>query len=157
LLQAYSPYYRANWANSWKEAKEGDLKKQIKTIVKSLERSTPKIARLIEEGERQAEIERKEWEAQREKWRREREEKLAAEALMQSRKELFQIIETWAEANRIEKFFKDAEQRANNLSEDNKLKILERLQRARELIGSSEALDHFVRWRTPDEMYTPEL
>lgn len=155
LLQAYSPYYRANWAKSWKEANEGDLKKQIKAIVKSLERSTPKIARLVEEGERQAEIERQRWEAQREKWRKEREEKLAAEALKQSREELFQIIDTWAEANRIEKFFRDAEQRANELGEHKRLKILERLQRARELIGSGEALEHFITWRTPDEIYTP--
>lgn len=157
LLQAYSPYYRANWAKSWKEAKEGDLRKQIKAIVKSLERATPKIARLIEEGERQAEIERKEWEAQQEQWHKEREEKLAAEALKQSQKELFQIIDTWAEANRIENFFKDAEQRANDLSDDKKMNILERLQRARELIGSTEALEHFVRWRTPNEIYTPKL
>lgn len=152
LLQAYSPYYRADWVKSWKEAKEGDLNKQIKAIVKSLERATPKIARLVAEGERQAEIERKEWEAQQEKWRIEREEKLAAEALKQSRQQLFQIIDTWAEANRIDKFFKDAEQRVNDLSEDNKLKILERLQRARELIGSTEALEHFMTWRAPDEI-----
>ena len=155
LLQAYSPYYRANWAKSWKEVKEGDLKKQIKAIVKSLERSTPKIARLVEEGERQAEIERQRWEAQREKWRKEREEKLAAEALKQSREELFQIIDTWAEANRIEKFFRDAEQRANELGEHKRLKILDRLQRAQKLIGSGEALEHFITWRTPDEIYTP--
>jgi len=153
LLQAYSPYYRADWVKSWKEAKDGDLKRQIKTIVKNLERSIPKIARLIKEGERQAEIERKEWEALQEKWRKEEEERRAAEALKQSREELFQIIDTWAEANRIEQFFKDTEQRANDLGEDNKLKILERLQRARGLIGSTEALEHFITWRAPDEIY----
>lgn len=156
LLQAYSPYYRADWVKSWKEVKEGDLKKKIKAIVKSLERATPKISRLIEEGERQAEKERKEWKVQQEKWRKEEEERRAADALKQSRKQLFQIIDTWAEANRIENFFKDAEQGANDLGEDNKLKILERLQRALEMIGSTEALEHFVRWRAPDEIYTPE-
>jgi hypothetical protein len=156
LVQAYSPYYRANWAKSWKEAKEGDLIKQIKTIVKSLERSTPKIARLIEEGERQAELERKRWEAQQEKWRKEEEERRAAEALEQSREQLFQVIDTWAKANQIEQFFKDVKQRANGLSEDKKLKILERLQKAREMIGSIEALEHFVSWRAPDEIYSPE-
>jgi hypothetical protein len=29
---------------------------------------------------------------------------------------------------------------------------LERLQRARELIGSAEALEHFMTWRAPDEI-----
>ena len=28
LLQAYSPYYRADWVKNWKEVKEGDLKRQ---------------------------------------------------------------------------------------------------------------------------------
>lgn len=152
FIQAYSPYYRAKWEKSWKEVKRGDLKKQIKAIVKSLERSTPKIARLVQEGERQAEIERQRWEAQQEKWRKEEEVRQVAEALKQSRKELVQIIDAWAEANQIEHFFKDAELRANDLSEDNKLKILGRLQRARELIGSTEALEHFIRWRAPDEI-----
>ena len=132
------------------------MKKQIKTIVRSLERSTPKIARLIEEGERQAELERKRWEAQQEKWRKEEEERRAAEALKQSREQLFQIIDTWAKANRIEQFFKDAEQRANGLNEDKKLKILDRLQKARVMIGGTEALEHFMSWRAPDEIYSPD-
>jgi len=74
-----------------------------------------------------------------------------------STEEIFQIIDSWAKANRIEKFFKDAEQRANDLSEDKKLVILERLQRARELIGSTEALEHFIKWRAPDEIYKTQL
>jgi len=152
-----SKRHKRNTKPSAPKLRKHPLKKQIRAIVKSLERATPKVARLVEEGERQAEIELKKWEAQQEKWRIEREEKLTAEALKQSREQLFQIIDTWAEANRIDKFFKDAEQRANDLGEDNKLKISERLQKAQDLIGSTDALEYFLRWRTPNEIYTPDL
>ena len=37
------------------------------------------------------------------------------------------------------------------MSEEERIRILERLRRARELIGSVDALDHFMKWRSPDE------
>ncbi|RJP82583.1 MAG: hypothetical protein C4522_02920, partial [Desulfobacteraceae bacterium] len=150
-LQAYSPYPRARWGKTWRETEGCDLSKQIMAIVKELELSTEKIARLVEKGERQAELERIEWEAQKEQWRREEEERYAAQSLAKSKAELFQIIDGWAEANRIEKYFKEVEQRAADLSDNERIKISERLQRARELIGSPDAFDHLMKWRAPDE------
>lgn len=150
-LQAYSPYPRAKWINRWQETKNRDLRSQIKAIVKELERAAVSVARLVEEGERQAEIERQQWEAQHEQWRREEAERLAAKALKESREELLQIIDGWAESNRIEQFFQDAERKAANLNDSERLKILDRLKRARELVGSVDALDHFMVWRSPDE------
>lgn len=150
-LQAYSPYPRAEWVYRWQETNNRDLVSQTKAIVKELERATVEIARLVEEGERQAEIERREWEAQQEERRREEAERRAAEALKKSKEELLQIIAGWAEANRIEQFFQDAERRAAKLSGDKKLKMLERLKLARKLVGSVDALDHFMAWRSPDE------
>ena len=78
---------------TWQETKGRDLDSQIKVIVKELERATVNIARLVEEGERQAEIERQRWEAQQERWRKEEAERRAAEALKESKSELFQIID----------------------------------------------------------------
>ena len=150
-LQAYSPYPRAKWSNRWQETKNRDLGSQIKAIIKELERAVVNVARLVEEGERQAEIERQRWKVQQEQWRREEAERRAAEALKESRVELLQIIDGWAKSNRIEQFFQDAELRAANLSDSERLKILERLKRARELVGSVDALDHFMAWRSPDE------
>ena len=150
-LQAYSPYPRTKWANHWRETKNHDLGSQIKGIVKELERAAVIIARLVEEGERQAELERQRWEAQQEQWRREEAERRAEKALKDSREDLLRIIDGWAESNRIEQFFLDAERRAANLSGNERLKILERLKRARELVGSVDALDHFMVWRSPDE------
>lgn len=150
-LQAYSPYPRAKWINRWQETKNRDLGSQIKAIVKEFERASVSVAGLVEEGERQAELERQQWEAQQKQWRREEAERRAAKALKESREELLQIIDGWAESNRIEQFFQDAERGAANLSDSERLKILERLKRARELVGSVDVLDHFMAWRSPDE------
>jgi hypothetical protein len=119
--------------------------------VKELEETTVKIARLVEEGERQAEIERIEWEIRQEKWRKEEAARRAAKALKDSKEELNNIIDAWADSNRIEKFFQDAEQKAATLGETERLKVLDRLKRAREMIGGIEALDYFLLWKSPDE------
>lgn len=54
--QSYSPYPRAKWIKRWQEKKGNDLGTQIKTIIKELEHATVDIVRLVEEGERQAEM-----------------------------------------------------------------------------------------------------
>lgn len=150
-LQAYSPYPRAKWVTRWRETQGRDLSGQIKGIVKELEQAAIEIARLVEEGERQAELERQRWEVQREQWRREEDERRAEKALKESWEELLQIIDGWAESNRIEQFFADADLQAAGLSDDEKAKMIERLKHARELIGSVDALAHFMAWRSPDE------
>ena len=150
-LQAYSPYPRAKWKNQWRETTTRGLDNQVRGIVKELEEVTVGIARLVEEGMRQAEIERQKWEDQMLKWERAEEERRAAEALKASNDDLHCIINRWAESNRIEQFFADAERRSVEMDESERLKLLERLRRARELIGSIDALDHFLAWKSPDE------
>ena len=150
-LQAYSPYPRADWGKCWQETKSRDLDSQIKVIVKDLEAAAVDIACLVEEGERQAELERQRWEAEQEQWKREEAKRRAAQARKDSTADLLQIIAGWAEANRIEQFFQDAERRADDMEGDEKIKMLERLKLARELVGSIDALDHFMTWRPPDE------
>lgn len=151
-LQAYSPYPSASWKKQWKEtATSHSLDAQMKGIVKELEGAAIEIAQLVEEGMRQVEIERQRWKAQQELWRREEAERRSAEALKKSKEDLHLIIDGWAESNRIERFFTEAEMRAAGLEEDERLKLLERLRHARELIGSVDALDHFLVWKSPDE------
>jgi hypothetical protein len=126
-LQAYSPYPRANWTQQWRETPTRDLSCRIPAIVRELEKATIDIARLVEEGERQAEIERQRWEAQREQWRREEEARQAAKALKDSKEELLQVIDAWAEAKRLEEFFADAERRAQDLPDEERERTIERL------------------------------
>ena len=150
-LQAYSPYWRAKWVHHWRETKDRDLNNRIPAIVKELERAVVDVARLIEEGERQAELERQQWEVQQAKWRREEAERQAAKALKDSKEELLQIIDRWAESKRLEQFFADAERRVAELDTDERLRMLDRLKSARELIGSVDALERLRSWKSPEE------
>lgn len=151
-LQAYSPYPRASWNKQWKETKPTQyLGNQIKGIVKELEDAAVEIARLAEEGMRQAESEHQKWEAQWRESQRQVAERRHAEALKASNEDLIRIIDRWAQSNRIELFFADAERRVANLEGDEKLRLSDRLRRARELIGSTDALEHFLDWKSPEE------
>ena len=150
-IQAYSPYHRANWVRQWRETKVGDFPGKLSAIVKELKREAATIAQLVEEGERQAEIERQRWEAQQIVWRREEAERRRIKAEKDSREELSSIISAWAEAKRIEEFFADTERQAAGLRDDEKVMILERLKLAREMVGCTEALQWFGSWKAPDE------
>ena len=150
-LQAYSPYPLAQWIQQWRETKKRDLSTRIPAIVRELVKATVDIARLVEEGERQAELERQRWAAQMEQWEREEAERRAAKVLKESKEELLEIIETWATAKRLEEFFTDAEHRLEDLPEDERAPKMERLRRARKLIGSIDALERFQSWKTPEE------
>ena len=150
-LQAYSPYPRTKWCQQWRESKKRDIASQIPSIVRELEEVTPEIVRLFEEGEREAEMERERWEALEEQWRREKEEERIAEALKGSKEELLAIIDAWAAARNLQDFFVDAERRARNLPAEERERLIERLQRARQLVGSIDTLKHFKAWRTPEE------
>jgi hypothetical protein len=83
--------------------------------------------------------------------RREEAERLAAKALKDSRDDIHGIIDCWVEVNRIEQCFTDIERRAEELSPGERAQLLDRLKRARELIGPVDALDHFMAWKTPEE------
>jgi hypothetical protein len=150
-LQAYSPYPHAQLTQQWWETKNRDLTARIRTIVRELEKATVEVARLIEEGERQAELERQRWGAQMEQWEREEAERRTAKALKESKEELLDIIDMWATSKRLEKFFADAERRVKDLPEDQRVHTLDRLHRARNMIGSVDALDRFQSWKAPEE------
>lgn len=150
-LQAYSPYPRADWIQQWRGTSARDLSGRIPAIVRELEKATVEIARLVEEGERQAEIERKRREAEYERWRRAEEARRAAKALKDSKEELLQVIDAWAEAKRLEEFFADAERMAQDLPDEQREHTIERLRQARALIGSTDALERFGTWRAPEE------
>jgi len=150
-LRASSPYARASWEKQWRETKGSDLSSKVPQIVRELEAEAATIAALVAEGERQAEIERRQWEAQQAKWLAEEAERRRVQNIKESREQLFAIIETWGVAKQIEGFFEDAERRATGLGESEKNEILERLRRARELLGGVDALQRFRAWRAPDE------
>lgn len=152
-LQAFSPYHRAQWVKQWQETKKRDLVSQIKKIVRELKAAATEIAKLVDEAERQAEIEHQLWLVEREKMRLEEIKEKKAESRKESQEDLIRVISAWAKVNRIDQFFSDAEKRAHELNDDEKHAMLERLRLARELIGSTDALDHFLDWKSPDERF----
>ena len=150
-LRASSPYPRARWEKQWPETKRGELGAQVPKIVLELESAASTIARLVEEGERRAEIERRVWEAEHERWEREAAERRRVQNVKESRDQLFDIIEAWNVAKGIEGFFEDAERRALGIRDDEREKLLDRLQRARSLVGGVDALQHFLAWKAPED------
>ena len=151
-LRAYCPYGVASWTREWRESEPGGLQNQVKRIASALGHEAPAILALIDEGKRRAELEHQRREEQFRVWERENAERKRAEAFKASRDELLSIIDAWAEANRIERFFQDAELRARDRAEPDECSaILRRLKHGREMLGSTEALDHFRSWKSPEE------
>ena len=53
---------------------------------------------------------------------------------------------------RLESFFADVERRVDGLGQEEQVAVRHQLQHARLLIGSTDALERFRKWRNPDEM-----
>ena len=150
-LRGSSPYARAKWEKQWREGRGSDLSSKVPQIVRELETEAATIAALVAEGERQAEIERQKWEVQQAKWRAEEAERRRIQNTKESREELFAIIEAWGAAKQIEGFFEDAQRRAAELDEATRDAVLDRLKRARALLGDVDALRRFRAWLSPEE------
>jgi hypothetical protein len=45
----------------------------------------------------------------------------------------------------------DAKRRARDVDDDERERLLDRLERARSLFGGVDALQHFLAWKTPEE------
>jgi hypothetical protein len=151
VLRVYSPYARVSWETRWQEKRVGDLTKKISAIVRTCKEAVPLIQQRREEARLQAEAEHQQRQEQyREYERRERERK-RIEALNLSRQELAEIIEAWEEARGIEGFFEDAERRAQALPADEREVVLDRVRKARTMLGGTDALARFRDWKAPDE------
>lgn len=150
-IQAYSTHPGTKWVKQWRESKSGEFSKTLKSIVSELCNSVDEISHATQIAKQEAEERQRQWDIQREKDRREAEEKRQAKNLKDSRDELFSIIENWAETKRIDEFFKDAQIRANELSDEERQSIEARLIEARKLLGTIDALEHFKQWKSPLE------
>jgi hypothetical protein len=150
-LRASSPYAVAERERHWREAKKGELVSKIPEIVRALEIDAVTVAGLVAEGEQRLEAQRRDWEAEQERWRREEAEKRRLRAIEESTEELLGIVNDWAVAKRIEEFFADAGQRATRLSDEERATLVERLDRARSLLGGTDALKRVLAWKAPNE------
>lgn len=148
-LQVYSPYYRAEWVQRWKEDKPGDLISKIPSIVKLLIAEAPGLAEKVKLEREKADLEWQKHQLQMAEWKRKEEEKRQLKAIQESREQLEAVIQTWAKVNSIHAFFADIEGSAQRLDGVSREAVMERLANAKELIGDLDALKHFADWKPP--------
>jgi hypothetical protein len=154
-LVVYSPQRDVSWSLPFQETMDRTLTQDIAKIVKSIEDSIEVMRKEIIEAERRAETQRREWEEQHAQWERERDQHQIADSIRASREQLAQVIQFWAKVMSIEQFLKGVEERAIALPEVQRGPLLERLQLAREFIGTQDLLEFFNSWKTPEERYIP--
>ncbi|MDK1389593.1 hypothetical protein QN224_29880 [Sinorhizobium sp. 8-89] len=147
-LVAYSPYSRVTWTSEWQETRSAPLGKSLRAIVKAIETAAVELVAKLEEADRKAEVEHREWLAAEERRRIE-------QSVKDSREHLGQVIQQWAHVMSVEQFLRGVEDRAAALAADERQQVLDRLALARRFLGSNNPLDFFLSWKTPAERYQP--
>jgi hypothetical protein len=154
-LVVFSPHQDISWSLSFQETNEQTLTQDIAKIVKSIESSTEIMRKEIIEAEQRAEAQRREWEERSARWDREEDQRQISDSIKKSHEQLAQVIQSWTTVMSIEQFLKGVEERAIDLPEVQRGQVLERLQLAREFIGTQDPLEFFKSWKTPGERYIP--
>jgi hypothetical protein len=154
-LVVYAPYPGVSWSISFQESKDRMFTADIPKIVKSIANSIDVVLAKVKEEERETELRRQEWAAQQEKWRQEEDRRRVAESIKESREQLAKTIEDWARVVSLEQFFSGVQSRAQDLPEEQRQEVLERLALAREFVGTQDPLEFFRSWKTPAEKYLP--
>jgi hypothetical protein len=154
-LVVYAPYRGVSWSISFQESKDRALTQDIPKIVKSIKGSSETLVEKVKEAERQAELQRQEWEAKQERWRQEEDHRRVAQSIKESREQLAKVIEGWARVVSLEQFFEGVQRRAQDLPEEQRQEVLNRLTLAQEFVGTHDPLDFFRSWKTPVERYVP--
>ncbi len=154
-LVVYSPHSDVSWSLTFQETMERTLTPDIARIVKSIENSTEVVRKEMIEAEQRAEVKRREWDENWARWERGDDQRQIAGSIKKSREHLAQVIQSWATAISIEKFFKNVEERVIALPEAQQHEIRERLQLTREFVGTQNPIEFFSSWKTPSERYLP--
>lgn len=152
-LVAYSPLAGVNWVQSWQETKQGTLASMISAFIRKLEGSLVELERLKIAAEESAARWRREREEEWERYQRKEDQQKVAEALLQSKRQLAEVIDKWATATSVERFFAEAERRLEEAPTGRRAELQERLTLARAMVGSLDPLDFLQQWKAPGERY----
>lgn len=151
LLQLYSPYSSAKWLVQFRQTKQCGLISQIPKMILAMQDAVPLITRQLEETRIKAEEWRIQYEREHAIYLEKERIRLEEEAYNASRTELKSIMVQWAEDKRLEQFFREAEQDAARLGEQQKVQVMERLQLARQFLSGDTAVERLLKWKTPQE------
>jgi hypothetical protein len=155
-IVAYCPYGNAEWVAEWQETKTASLSGQLAAIVETIEAAAPEIVAKLAEAERLAEIRHQEWLVTEDRRKRKEDRQCIARSIDESHSELRKIIGQWSDVIAVERFLVGIEQTTNDQSPADSPQIHQRLALARNLLGSTDPLDFFRNWKTPNERYMPK-
>lgn len=152
-LIAYAPFHGVAWLQSWQETPQASLRPMIPKIVQKLEGSIGELQRLKTAADEAAAQKQREHEELWQRYLREEDKRKVAEAHVESRKQLSGIMDRWAAALSVERFFEEATRRLESVGEERRAEIQNRLTLARTTLGTLDPLDFLREWRAPEEQY----
>lgn len=156
LLQLYTPYSSTNWQVQFRQTKQCGLVSQIPKIISAMHDAVPLIKKQLEEVRIKAEARRIQWELDEKRYREKERIRREKEAYNASLAELKAIMVQWAEDKRIEQFLHEAELGADMLDGQKRVKVMQRLQLARQFLLTDSVVEQLLKWRTPAEILDPE-
>ncbi|MGC4409955.1 MULTISPECIES: hypothetical protein [Rhizobium] len=152
-IVAYSPKRGVEWFLSRQDAEHASLESSIPEFIESLQGAVGQVQALMTAADEAAEKRRQEWEAERERSRRREDQRKKAEALLESQKQLAQIIEQWTKVMGVERFFREAENRLAKVSDDRRPHLETRMALARKMVGDTDPFQFLASWLAPEERY----
>lgn len=150
---AYSPLTNIEWSASWQDTQSADLKSLVPSIVSRLQSSEAELQGLIDAEAKAAAQRRKEWAEAQERYRRQEDRRAVEQALTDSKEQLAEIMEKWAAATAVERFFQEAERRLEQVDGERRVEIQTRLALARAMLGEHDPLMFLSDWLAPQERY----
>ncbi len=150
---AYSPLPGVDWTSSWQETQTSSMSTMASAIVQKLESVEAEIRALMRAAEEAAARRRRELQEAQERYRREEDQRRGAQALADSKKQLADIMEKWAAATAVERFFLEAQSRVDEVDGERRAQLAERLALARSMVGALDPLAFLAEWLAPEERY----
>lgn len=161
-IRASSPYWDVTWERQWEESEPGELVGMIDEIISSLKRHAamlaPQVREAMEKRRQEDEARKaahavwlKEEAIRQEALRQEAEAKARAQAIQDSRKDLFDLIRRWGEARRVQAFVQEVEAAISALDSTEQVVLLERLHRIKGFLGEVDPIQAIKDWKAPEE------
>ncbi|MER9593941.1 hypothetical protein [Mesorhizobium sp. M0244] len=152
-LVAYSPLNGVDWVEIWQETATSSISAMIPAVVRKLESSKDELQALMTAAEEAAAQRQREWEEAHERYLREEDQRRVEQANTESQKQLSDIMDRWAAAMSVERFFQDAERRMEDVESERRAQLMGRLALARAMLGTMDPLDYLEGWLAPGERY----
>jgi hypothetical protein len=143
------------WSRSWQEKGTTTIDASLNRIAREIRAAIPEVVAMVEEARRQAEIRHQEFLAAEDRRKRQEDRRRIEESNKQSQEALGQVIERWADRMAVERFLEELSRSIEQLPEEERSPMLDRLQLAREFMGTVDPLEFFREWKAPREIYEP--